>query len=161
MKKTLPEMVVIVHNVRSAHNVGSIFRTADAAGITKIYLTGYTPAPLDRFNRPVKEIAKTALGAETGVSWEKVNNPSHVIAKLKRDGFLVVAVEQSARSKKYLDLKTKQPIALVLGNEVRGLSRGVLSHADVVVEIPMFGMKESLNVAVSFGIVAFGLRRFV
>jgi len=151
-------MVVVVHNVRSAHNVGSIFRTADAAGVAKIYLSGYTPAPLDRFNRPVKEIAKTALGAEMSVAWEKVKDPTVVLKKLKNEGYVIAAVEQSSRSIDYRLYKQTKPVALILGNEVRGVSAALLRNSDVILEIPMYGKKESLNVAVSFGIVAFGLR---
>ncbi len=158
MKKKISEYVVIVHDVRSAHNVGSIFRTADAVGVSKIYLTGYTPAPLDRFNRPVKEIAKTALGAEQSIPWEHERTFKAVAQKLKTEGYVIAAIEQSKKSIPYFSYKPPHHVALVLGNEVTGLEKAVLQKCDDVVEIPMHGNKESLNVSVAFGVVAFALK---
>lgn len=146
---------VILHNIRSAHNVGSIFRTADALGVTHIYLSGYTPAPLDRFDRPVKEIAKTALGAEKSIPWETKKSPTAVIAKLKDDGFTVVGIEQDARAADYKTYTPPEKIVVLVGNEVRGLSSSLRDACDVLLEIPMKGKKESLNVSVSFGVGLF------
>jgi tRNA G18 (ribose-2'-O)-methylase SpoU len=154
-------MIVILHNVRSTHNVGSIFRTADAAGCEKIYLCGITPAPTDRFDRVNEKISKVALGAENFIPWEKVGETIRLIKKLKKDGYKILAVEQSSRSVPYqkikLSKKDLEKIALVLGNEIKGLPPAVLHLADKILEIPMCGKKESLNVAVAFGIVAFNL----
>ena len=149
------KIVVILHDIRSNANVGSIFRTADTAGVDMIYLTGYTPSPLDRFGRPVKEIAKIALGAEKTVKWKKVKNISKVIAELKKEKFKIVAVEQSGNSVDYKKVKKSAHTAFVFGNEVKGVSPKVLSLVDVVAEIPMKGKKESLNVSVSAGIALF------
>jgi tRNA G18 (ribose-2'-O)-methylase SpoU len=145
------KIVAIVHNVRSLHNVGSIFRTADAVGIDKIYLTGYTGTP------PRREIAKVSLGAEKYLSWEKHIRIDKVITQLKKDGFLVVALEQSKKAVSLTKFKPCFPLAIIVGNEVRGLTPQVLALADKVVEIPMLGKKESLNVGVAFGIAAFTL----
>lgn len=140
------------------HNVGSIFRTADGAGVAKVYLTGYTPAPVDRFGRPVKEIAKVALGAEKTVPWEK-REITELIQKLKSDNVQIVAVEQDPRSVPYMELKPKGPTALIFGSEVGGLSTTVLTQCDAVIEIPMHGEKESLNVSVAAGIVLYQVSR--
>ncbi len=155
-KKSLKtEVVVVLPDIRSAHNVGSIFRTSDAAGITRIVLSGYTPRPIDKYGKVQKEIAKTALGAELTIPW--VYEKSNIVAlnKLKTEGFTLVAVEQSPRSIDYKKYKIKNKIAFVFGNEVTGLPKGLLSKCDDVIEIPMKGKKESLNVGVSAGIVLF------
>ena len=152
MKK---EIAVLLHNVRSAHNVGSIFRTADAAGVSKIYLTGHTPAPLDRFGRIRKDIAKTALGAEKHVPWEHHASSTRPIARLKKEGWKIVGVEQDARARDYRAFKIKNRTVFVFGNEVRGLSKDLRKKCDALVKIPMHGKKESLNVSVVAGIVLF------
>lgn len=144
-------MYLILHNIRSAENVGSMFRTADAFGIRKIYLTGYTPAPVDRFKRPVSKIAKTALGAEKTVPWGK-GEVVNVVSKLKQDGVRIVALEQDSRSVPLISYMITLPTALVVGNEVEGIDSETLTLCDDVVEIPMHGSKESLNVAVAAGI---------
>jgi len=149
---------VILHNIRSAHNVGSVFRTADAAGVRKIYLCGYTPTPLDKYGRPQKDIAKIALGAETYVDWEYKEQVKDVIHELKRKRFAVVAVEQSENAIDFKKCKTKRDTAFIFGNEVRGLSKQALAMCDTVIEIPMRGKKESLNVAVTAGIILFGVK---
>lgn len=153
-------MIVILDNIRSINNVGSIFRTADAAGIEKIYLGGITPDPLDVFGRPRPQFVKVSLGAEKTVAWEKVKSTMRLINQLKKDGYKIWAVEQGKKSISYYKLKLKskkQKIALILGNEVRGIQPAILKKCDKILEIPMRGKKESLNVAVSFGIAAFGL----
>lgn len=150
-------LILILHNIRSAHNVGSIFRTADAAGVAKIYLMGFTPAPLDRFGRVNKEIAKTALGAENSVSWEKVANFNSLLRHLKPETYKLIALEQFPRAVDYRKIKLAGPTAIILGNEVRGLSPAILKQCDVIAEIPMRGKKESLNVSVACGIFLFHL----
>ena len=144
-------LVVVCHNIRSAYNIGSVFRTADGAGVAKVYLTGYTPAPLH------PGIAKTALGAEKIVTWEKFAKIDGLLKKLIKEKYKIIALEQSQKSVPLDSFKSKGNVALILGNEVRGLSEGTLSKCDRVVEIPMRGKKESLNVSVAFGIAAYFL----
>jgi 23S rRNA (guanosine2251-2'-O)-methyltransferase len=146
---------ILLHNIRSAHNVGSIFRTADAAGVTTVYLSGYTPTPVDRFGRAQKEIAKTALGAEISVTWEYVASPSSVIKRLKKKDFEIVAVEQNRIAKNYKDFKIEKPTLFLFGNEVRGLSTQLQKSAHQCIKIAMHGKKESLNVSVTAGIILF------
>lgn len=154
------KLAAILDNVRSVHNVGSIFRTADAAGFERVFCCGITPGPLDRFKRVRADFAKVALGAEKTVAWEAGEKTADVITRLKRDGWKVFVIEQDARSVPYHAIeKLTQPIALILGAEVDGVSREALDLADGILEIPMHGSKESLNVAVAFGVVAFELRR--
>lgn len=153
-------MIVILHNIRSLYNVGSIFRTADAAGVEKIYLCGITPAPIDRLGKSRIQFTKVSLGAEKFVKWEKISKTSFLIQKLKKEGYKVFAIEQSEKSTPFYKLKIKnkkQKLALILGNEVSGLPESVLNKADKILEIPMKGKKESLNVSVAFGIAVFGL----
>ena len=148
---------ILLHNIRSTHNVGSLFRTADAAGVSHIYISGYSPTPLDQFNRKRKDIAKVSLGAEDSVAWTKVGNVKNLIAELKIEGFSVIAIEQSDNSLDYKKVKIGDKVLIVVGNEVKGMSKDLLKLADVVAEIPMRGEKESLNVSVAFGIALFQL----
>lgn len=150
-------MIVVLSDIRSAHNVGSIFRTADAVGAEKIILCGVTPAPSDRYGRTVLDIEKAALGAEKTVPWEKADSVVRTINKLKKDGWRVIAVEQDADSVAIdkISMKKEQKIAFILGNEVDGLSKKILKLVNDIIEIPMFGEKESLNVSVAFGVVAY------
>lgn len=168
-------LAVILQDIRSVHNVGSIFRTADAAGVEKIYCCGITPGPLDRFKKVRADFAKVSLGAEKSVAWESAKDIAEVMVVLKKDGWKIFAVEQSEKSVPYYEglsdfhaeisvavaasqnIAQDIKIALVMGNEVGGVSPGVLKLADKILEIPMRGKKESLNVSVAFGIVAFGL----
>lgn len=164
------QLAVIAHDIRSVHNVGSIFRTADAAGVAKIFLCGITPAPLDRFKEVRADFTKVALGAENYIPWEAGQTTGDVIKRLKKEGYEIFALEQSKRSVPYYKEAARlarEPragavadarVAIVLGNEVKGLPPSILRAADRVLEIPMLGKKESLNVAVAFGIVAYGLR---
>jgi tRNA G18 (ribose-2'-O)-methylase SpoU len=152
MKK---QVYIVLDNIRSNHNVGSIFRTADALGVSKIYLCGTTPKPLDRFERPVGEIAKTALGAEKSIPWEYSKTTSGVIKKLKKSGVEIIAIEQSKNSVDYKKVKIKNNVAFVLGNEVDGVNKNILKLCDIVAEIPMKGGKESLNVSVACGVALF------
>ena len=155
MKK---QVAVLLHNIRSAHNVGSVFRTADAAGVSRIFLSGYTPLPVDRFGYARRDIAKVALGAERSVPWEYHKNPYAVIAELRSQGWHIAAVEQDKHSIDYRKYKLKEPTLCILGNEVRGISPGLLKKCDSILEIPMRGKKESLNVAVAAGIILFSVR---
>lgn len=145
---------IICHNIRSRENIGSIFRTSDAFGVSKIYLTGYTPTP------PHDKIFKTALGAEKWMPWEQRKSVSGLLKELKKKKVKIIALEQSSKSIPLEKFKPRFPMALIVGNEVRGLSRSTLQKADVAVEIPMLGKKESLNVAVAFGIAAYHVRQF-
>lgn len=142
-----------------------MFRTADAAGVSKLYLTGFTSAPADRLGNFRPQIVKVALGAEKSVPWEVRSGKGYgpalrLICKLKKSGYKVYALERSPQSIPYYKIKTRpnSKIALVVGNEVNGLSPAVLCAADKILEIPMLGKKESLNVSVAFGIALFGLR---
>lgn len=153
--KGVKEVAVLLHNIRSTHNVGSIFRTCDALGVTRVYLSGYTPTPTDKFGRNRKDIAKVALGAEKNILWEYVENPSTLIKKLKVDKYQVIGIEQSEKSVDYKKVKVKSPALFIVGNEVEGVDRKTLSLCDVVAEIPMNGSKESLNVSVAFGVALF------
>jgi len=159
----MKQLVAIVHNIRSLHNVGSMFRTADGAGVSKMFLIGVTPTPTDRFGAYRKQLAKVALGAEQTVPWEHHRSPVAMMKRLKREGFFIVALEQSKRSVPYNTLKAKKvkkgKYALVVGNEVRGLPPSVLNFADEILEIPMRGNKESLNVSVAFGIAVYELTK--
>lgn len=155
VKEKRKKAILILHNIRSAYNVGSIFRTADAVGISEIFLSGYTPAPIDRFGRARKDIAKTALGAEQAVLWKHTPIVRSVIKQLKQEGVQVVAVEQAKKAIDYKKLSVTYPVAFIFGNEVRGLSKNILDNCDIVVEIPMHGNKESLNVSVAAGVLLF------
>lgn len=151
-------MVAILDNIRSISNVGSIFRTADAAGVKKIYLGGITPGPLDVFGRPSQPFIKVSLGAENTVAWEKAKSVSRLIDRLKKDGYKVIAVELNPKAVPYNKLnlgKNTDKVAFVFGNEVEGISKSILAKCDLIAEVPMAGMKESMNVAVTFGIVVF------
>ena len=157
MKKS--SNILILHNIRSTENVGAMFRTCDAAGIDKIYITGYTPAPLDRFGRKRTDIAKSALGAEEFVKWEQKKMVCPVIVKLKRDGFKIIAIEQDEKSVDYKKVKIGEKNVFLVGNEVEGIDKKTLEKCDVVAEIPMRGKKESLNVSVSLGVALFRMLR--
>ena len=154
-------MIAILHNIRSNHNVGSIFRTADGAGIKKIYLTGITPCPIDRFGRKNKAIAKVSLRAEDYLQWEYKKSATNLLDKLKKEGYKIIAIQQDKMSKPLFSAKIAKPgkIAMIVGNEVKGLPTAGLRRADKIMEIPMRGKKESLNVAVSFGVAAYCFSR--
>ena len=153
--KEIPSVCIVLHNIRSALNVGAIFRTADAAGAEKLYLTGFTPTPLDRFGRPQKEVAKTALGAEKTVAWEHTNLLLPLIRRLQKNGVFVIAVEQSPSARDYRTIRVPSSVAFIFGNEVTGLPENILAACDCIAEIPLHGAKESLNVAVAAGIALF------
>jgi tRNA G18 (ribose-2'-O)-methylase SpoU len=147
------KLYLILDNIRSMENVGSIFRTADAAGVDRIFLCGLTPRP------PRKEIDKTALGAVDFVEWEYKENVKTLISNFKKEGTRVIALEQNPRSINYLEanslISPNTPIALVVGNEVSGVDPEILNLCDTILEIPMRGQKNSLNVAVSTGIALY------
>lgn len=148
-----PELYVVLDNIRSRENVGSIFRTADGVGVNKIYLCGITPIP------PHEKISKAALGAEQHVSWEYRAKTWQVLRELKNLKFEVVGLEQTKSSKnvfEYKSLKNKK-IALIVGNEVQGISPKILKYCSEVVHIPMRGKKESLNVSVATGVALYTL----
>ncbi len=162
------EVYLILNNIRSAYNVGSIFRTADAAGVNKIYVCGYSPTPTD------KKVAKTSLGAEESVPWEyykqtwrlleKLKNPPSPRLRKSKRGVQIVALERFDKLtasklgvRNIFKFKPKFPMALILGNEVLGLSPKILKYCDQIIEIPMYGKKESLNVAIAAGIAIYKL----
>jgi tRNA G18 (ribose-2'-O)-methylase SpoU len=147
--------VIILNDIRSAHNVGAIFRTAEGAGVKKIYLCGYTPRPIDRFGRAVLEIKKTSLGASEMVEWEGAGDVEQLIRQLKEEGVQVVAVELAPSAVSLYQFTPSQQVAYIFGNEVTGILPEVRALCDVTLQIPMCGQKESLNVATTVGIVVF------
>ena len=143
-------------NIRSLYNVGSIFRSSDGALLKKLYLTGFTPFP------PRKEIDKTALGATSTVPWEYQKDPMDAVAKLKEERVKICVLELTDARRPYYDLLPQEfPLCLVFGNEITGVSKEVIAAADMAVEIPMYGMKQSLNVAVAYGIVLYDCLRIL
>ncbi|HEY4514757.1 MAG TPA: TrmH family RNA methyltransferase [Candidatus Paceibacterota bacterium] len=149
--------VLVLDNIRSVYNVGAIFRTAEAIGVEKIYLCGITPGPLDRFGRARKDFHKSALGAEENVSWERIESVKEMIQDLRFKIYEWVALEQDERAMNYKDYKLVKDFALVLGQEVEGIGKDVLDLCDKIIEIPMRGRKESLNVSVAAGVALFSL----
>ncbi len=139
----------LVENVRSLYNVGSIFRTSDAVKLNKLYLTGYTGFP------PRREIEKTALGSTESVPWQHFKQTDSAIKELKKSNVKLVALEHTSESIPYNEFDYDFPLCLMLGNEVDGLSEETIVQADYSVEIPMFGLKQSLNVSVAYGVVMF------
>jgi tRNA G18 (ribose-2'-O)-methylase SpoU len=151
--KKLP-VYVILNSIRSSYNVGSIFRTSDGVMIEKLYLCGYTPHP------PKKEVLKTALGSQDSVVWEFVKDAKEVILSLKQKGVKICGLELTESSIPHFNLKKENfPLALIIGNEITGVSQELLDLCDFSIEIPQFGIKQSLNVAVAYGISIFELRR--
>lgn len=143
---------LVVNNVRSLYNVGALFRTADGAGLEKIWLCGITGVP------PAGMISKTALGAETRVAWEYRRHAVELLEELRSQGYIVVHLEQTDKSIPYQGFRPAWPVCLVVGNEVTGVSETLIKSQDFAVEIEMAGVKNSLNVAVAFGIVAYHMR---
>lgn len=145
-------LVVVAHDLRSAHNVGSVFRTADSAGLAGVVLTGFTPTPDHR------GVAKTALGAQDAVPWRHEPDLHDALAALRADGYTVAALERTPEAVGPASVPASAfPLALVLGNEVDGVPASVLAGADLVVGLPQYGVKASLNVSVAFGIAAYRL----
>lgn len=149
------EAILILHDIRSAHNVGSLFRTADAVGIAHIYMSSTTPTPVDRFGRYRLDIAKTALGAEKTIPWDQYADIEVLLQELKEKNYQIVAIEQAPHAVDYKTLQCNDLVVFIVGNEVEGLSEDVLKHVDTVAEIPMRGNKESLNVSVAAGVALF------
>ena len=148
----MKQRIIVLENLRSLHNVGAIFRTADAAGWDKVYLCGYTGCPPDR------RIEKVSLGAETWLEWQHYQNPTECINQLKADGFTIIALEQTDKSTDIFSAKfTDDNVALILGNEVEGVTPELLALTDYDVEIPMHGQKTSLNVSVAAGVAMYCL----
>lgn len=156
MKKTC---VLLLDNLRSVENTASIFRTAEGLGVFKIILIGTTPAPMDRFGRKRNDFAKVSLGSEDMLEWEyvKQENFQSAISNLQKDGFQIISLELTHESTSLKDAIAKNKFALIVGNEVDGVSPLALEASDDIVEIPMQGKKESLNVSVSTGIALFML----
>ncbi|MDG2280521.1 MAG: RNA methyltransferase [Flavicella sp.] len=142
-------LVVILDNIRSLNNIGSVFRTSDAFVVEKIYLCGITETP------PNKDIHKTALGATETVAWEYVENTIDVVQSLQENGYIVASIEQAdnATMLEDFDISTNNKYAIVMGNEVKGVQQEVVSTSDHCIEIPQFGTKHSLNISVTTGIV--------
>ncbi|MBT3419110.1 MAG: RNA methyltransferase [Candidatus Magasanikbacteria bacterium] len=146
MKK---EKYLVLPNIRSCHNVGAMFRTADACGFTKLFLCGYTATP------PKPQIDKVSLGAETWVPWEKEENVKALCKRLKKEGVTIIALEKNSESIPLREIEIVGSLALIVGNEVDGITEDILEIADVVAHIPMHGKKESLNVSIAAGIAMY------
>lgn len=147
-------VTVVLNSIRSSYNVGSIFRTSDGVMIEKLYLCGYTPHP------PKKEVLKTALGSHESVEWTFEEDPIEVVKKLKGDGYTICALEQTSKNIPYDQLKKSDlPLCLIIGNEISGVTQEIIDLCDKSIEIPQYGIKQSLNVAVAYGIAVFEIRR--
>ena len=145
---------ILVENIRSVHNVGSIFRTADGFGAEKIYLTGYTAHP------PRADLHKTALGAEDAVPWEYYEDPVDAAKAIQEMGVTLILIEQTKQSKSLYEIDWEFPVCFIVGNEVSGVSEELLSIADIHAELPMRGVKQSLNVSVAVGVVGYEFARY-
>lgn len=147
----LSRMMIWLHDVRSMHNVGSAFRTADAFGIKKILLTGYTPAP------PRPEITKTALGAEENIAWEYHRNPFEIFQLCRKEKYPVIGIEQTRQSQLITHYKPclHCPVCLLFGNEITGIDLNLLDQCELLLEIPQYGKKHSFNISVSIGITLY------
>ena len=145
---------ILIENIRSVHNVGSIFRSADGFGAEKIYLTGYTAYP------PREDLHKTALGAEDAVPWEYIENPMDAVKKIKKKGISLILIEQTKQSQSIYEIEWKFPVCFIVGNEVSGVSEGLSSLSDIQAELPMRGVKQSLNVSVAVGVVGYEFARY-
>jgi tRNA G18 (ribose-2'-O)-methylase SpoU len=159
--KKLP-VYIVLNSIRSNYNVGSIFRTSDGAMIEKLYLCGYTShPPKSELALPgKKEILKTALGSTESVSWEYAKDPKEVIQNLKQEGIKICALEMTDRSIPYHKVtKNDFPLCVIVGNEITGVSQELIDLCDFSIEIPQYGIKQSLNVAVAYGVMIFELRK--
>jgi len=157
--KKLP-VYVVLNSIRSSYNVGSIFRTSDGAMIEKLFLCGYSPyPPHPDLPNGKKDVLKTSLGATKSVKWEYVKDPKEVVLQMKKKGIKVGALEITSKSFRYYELKNDIfPMCLLIGNEITGVSQELLDMCDFSIEIPQFGIKQSLNVAVAYGVTIFRLR---
>ncbi len=166
MDKGERKIVLVVHDVRSAHNVGSILRSADGFGVDCVYLTGYAPFPVGAKDKRLphiakrvsEQIAKTALGAEKTVSWQHRTDVFELISKLKKENYSVAALEQTDRAVKLPEFTAKGNIALIIGSEIEGVKPSLLKSADIHLAIPMLGKKESFNVSVAAAVALYHLR---
>jgi 23S rRNA (guanosine2251-2'-O)-methyltransferase len=158
-KKTIPECILLLHDIRSVINVGALFRTADSVGVSRILLSGTSPAPIDRFGRKRSDFVKAALGAEDSVIWNVVEKIIPTIKNLKKQGYRIIVLEQANNSIDYkkVSLLKNEKIVLIPGNEVDGVPKKILDLTDTIIEIPMRGTKESLNVSVATGIALYRL----
>ena len=149
--KSIPKIPVsfLLENIRSVHNVGSVFRTGDGIGCEKIYLSGYTAFP------PRKDLTKVALGAEDAVEWEQFDNPIEAAKHIQKQNIKLLSLEQTYSSKSIYEYYWEYPVCIILGNEVNGISEELISMSDGSVEIPMMGVKQSLNVSVAAGVVGY------
>lgn len=158
-RKSKQQLILLLHDIRSAHNVGAMFRTVDGAGVDQIILSGYTPVPPKKdalyLTDADKAMKKTALGAEVSVPWKKVASLPRLISRLKKEGYEIVALEQNKGSMDYRKYRPKKPVALIVGNEVEGVDKKIMKSCDVILEIPMRGEKNSLNVSVATGIALY------
>lgn len=166
--RTKRKIVVIAHNLRSTHNVGSILRTAEGLGVNHVYITGYTPYPETKKDKRLphliakisKDIHKTSLGAEITQSWSYNENVNDVIKNLKQEGITVAALEQTPNSKDITKYRTDDDIGILIGREVEGVEQEVLDLCDIVLEIPMSGSKESFNVSQALAMSLYHLKYF-
>ncbi len=156
MKSNETKVILALDNIRSAQNVGALFRTADAIGVSEVWLIGITPAPIDRFGRMVGAVTKAALGAET-LPWQSFSDHKTFIDTIRDLGYVLYIVEQDSRAVDYKTVSVTKPTVVVLGNEVEGIAPALKDVADVILEIPMRGKKESLNVSVAGGVVLYRL----
>ena len=147
----MKEFYVICDNIRSLENIGSIFRTSDALGVTKIYLCGISGKP------PHHKISKTALGAEETIPFEYYRQTGRLIDKLKKSKIAIIGLELDKKAIAYTKLKPHFPLALIVGNEVKGISKAILKKCDKIIFLPMSGRKESLNVSVAFGVAGYNI----
>lgn len=150
----MKKFYIICDNIRSLENIGSIFRTADALGVSKIFLCGISGKP------PHHKISKTALGAEKIIPFEYHRQTGRLIDKFKKDKISIVALEQDKKAIIYIKFKPKFPLALIVGNEVKGISKSILDKCDEIIFLPMQGKKESLNVSVAFGVAGYEINKF-
>lgn len=156
--------VVILDNIRSSLNVGSIFRTSSGLLVDKIYLCGITPTPFETgkkyagLNKKRKDFVKTSLGAEDEIAWEYRENILDLVRELKKENFELIALEQNDKSVDYKKIKLeKENVGIILGSETDGVNEEVLKQVDIITEIPMLGLKESLNVVIAYGILGYKL----
>jgi 23S rRNA (guanosine2251-2'-O)-methyltransferase len=162
----MTEITIIAHDIRSTHNVGALLRTADGIGVQKVYFTGYTPYPKLQNDARLPHIAekltrqihKTALGAEKSVAWEFTEDIKKLIAELKENNYQIVALEQHQKSISLVDYRPVQKIAILLGREVDGIDSDLLALCDCIVQIPMYGAKESFNVVQAAAMVLYHCR---
>jgi 23S rRNA (guanosine2251-2'-O)-methyltransferase len=164
--RMMRDIIIIAHDIRSSHNVGSLLRTAEGLGITKVFCTGYTPYPAGSNDSRLphlalkvdRQIHKTALGAEKTLTWEHRVDVLHLLTELKADGYAIAALEQAANSIALPAFKAPQKVAILLGREVEGIEPELLSRCDTIIEIPMSGKKESFNVVQAAAMALYHLR---